>query len=250
MTKKFLVAAVLFVAINGAKAQDSSGAAPIQKKIIDLSNRANDHLLIQFGVDGWSTSGLASNLKPSGFSRHFNIYFLFDKPFKSNPHMSVAYGIGMGWSNIFFKDVYLDLKSTQSTLPITDVSTSASNHYKKFKLVTSYLEVPLELRWVANAENPNRGLKFAVGAKFGLLMKAWTKGKNALDATGKSIYGGSYIIKEQSKQFFNSTKVAGTVRIGLGHFSLDGSYQLTGLLKDGAGPTIRPYSIGLTLSGL
>jgi hypothetical protein len=29
-----------------------------------------------------------------------------------------------------------------------------------------------------------------------------------------------------------------------------GQYQITGLLKDGAGATIRPFTVGLTLSGL
>ena len=59
-----------------------------------------------------------------------------------------------------------------------------------------------------------------------------------------------YTMKEASKKFFNTTRISGMARIGFGHFSLYGSYQFTTLFKDGSGPEVRPFSIGLTLSGL
>jgi len=39
-------------------------------------------------------------------------------------------------------------------------------------------------------------------------------------------------------------------RVGLGHISVFASYQLTSLIKEGAGPKVKPYSVGITLSGL
>jgi len=57
-------------------------------------------------------------------------------------------------------------------------------------------------------------------------------------------------MKETSKKFFNSTRLVGIARIGFGHFSLYGSYQITTLFKEGVAAEIRPYSIGLTISGL
>ena len=42
----------------------------------------------------------------------------------------------------------------------------------------------------------------------------------------------------------------GTARIGIGNFSLYGAYQLTSLLKDGAGASIKPFEFGLCISGL
>jgi len=113
-----------------------------------------------------------------------------------------------------------------------------------------FLELPVEFRYAGNPMEPDKGFKFALGAKVGTILKAYTKGKNALDANGKTIYGGSYINKESDRRFINSTRLAVTARMGLGHISVDGSYQVTNFLKSGAGPTIHPYSIGLTLSGL
>ncbi|MDQ2753865.1 MAG: hypothetical protein M3R72_12655, partial [Bacteroidota bacterium] len=90
----------------------------------------------------------------------------------------------------------------------------------------------------------------ALGFKIGALINQHTKGKNAIDANGTTIFGPSYISKESNKRFINSTRVAATARIGFGNFSIDGSYQITNFLKQGVGPAIHPYSIGLTLSGL
>ena len=56
--------------------------------------------------------------------------------------------------------------------------------------------------------------------------------------------------KRAEKKFINNTRFAVTGRVGYGHISIDASYQVTSFLKPGAGPTIHPVAIGLTLSGL
>lgn len=224
---------------------------PNNKKIwqkIDLSNRPNDHLMLQYGWDSWGS--VPDSINTSGFSRHFNIYAMLDKPFKNNPHMSVGIGLGVGSSNIFFKDVYVNLKSQTTTLPFTNVVSSNANRYKKYKLTTVFAELPLELRFAGNPVTPDKGFKAALGVKVGTLLNQHTKGKNAIDATGATIYGTKYIEKENNKRYINSTRVAVTGRIGIGNFSIDGSYQVTSFLKQGVGPNIKPYSIGLTISGL
>ena len=60
----------------------------------------------------------------------------------------------------------------------------------------------------------------------------------------------SYTEKENSKKYFNGTRFMGTARIGYGIFSLYGGYQLGNVLKDVAGPPMRLYEIGISLSGL
>jgi hypothetical protein len=132
-------------------------------------------------------------------------------------------------------------------LPFTNVD--SANHFKKFKLTTIFAEAPIELRYSSNPESSNNSVKVALGVKVGALIKAFTKGKTLQDKNGNTI--NSYILKENDKKFFNSTRLAATARIGYGIFGIYGAYQITGFLKDGAGPTeIRPYSIGIYLSGL
>lgn len=213
---------------------------------IDLSNRSADHLMIQWGSDSWTNR--PDSVRTGGFSRHFNFYFMFDKPFKTSPKFSVAYGIGIGSSNIFFKNTYVDIKSNTARLPFTNVD--SSNHFNKFKATTIYAEIPVELRYYSNPANPNKSWKAALGVKVGTLLKSYTKGKNLENKNGASIYGPGYVVKESNKRFFNGTMLAVTGRIGYGIVSLDAGYQINSVLKDGVGPSMNKFSIGLTFSGL
>lgn len=213
---------------------------------IDISSRSADHFMIQFGGDSWS--GRPDSVRTGGFSRHFNFYFMVDKPFKTNPHFSVGIGAGIGTSNIFFNNTKVDIKSNAAKLPFTSVD--STDHFKKNKLTTIFLEAPVELRYFANPANPNKSWKAAIGVKVGTLLKAYTKDKNLVNKNGASIYGPSYVVKESNKKFINGTMLAVTGRVGYGIFSLDAGYQVTGVLKDGVGPSMHKFSIGITISGL
>jgi hypothetical protein len=257
--KKILCTAALFMSMQALFAQEVTPAtdttinvttAPqtrtprIPRTNVDLTNRGNDHLMIQFGADSWGNT--PDSIRTKGFSRHFNAYFLLDKPFKTNPKMSVAIGAGIATSNIFFENTYVDLKSTAARLPFTNLD--STDRFKKFKLTTVYAEAPVELRYSSNPAQPSKSVKVALGGKFGFLLGAHTKGKNLENRNGQSL--NNYIQKEKSKTFINSTRLSATARVGYGIFSIHGSYQITNMLKEGAGPEIRPYSIGLTISGL
>lgn len=257
---KFLLTAAFVISHIAANAQttDSTGNSPIvvnkastqtpkPKKDwskVNLSNRSNDHFMLQFGADTWT--GTNDSVSPSGFSRFFNAYVMLDLPFKNNPRFSVGIGAGVGSSNIFFEKTNVDIKAISNKLPFTRVDTV--DHFKKFKLTTIFLEAPIELRFVANPERNNKSWKIALGTKIGTLLKAYTKGKTLVNSSGNTV--NNYIEKRSDKRFFNGTRLALTARIGYGIFGLYGSYQITGVLKDGAGPNVRPYSIGITLSGL
>lgn len=238
--------------ISTAPANDSNAISSVQPAVkkkdwkkIDLSNRSNDHFMVQYGFDKWA--GTRDSISPKGFSRFFNAYIMLDKPFKTNPKLSVGLGVGIGSSNIFFDKTYVDVKSQSSTLPFVRVD--SVDHFKKFKLTTIYAEAPVELRYSSNPENANSSVKIALGVKVGTLLNAHTKGKVLQNKSGTTL--NNYIEKENSKKFFNSTRLAATARIGYGIFGIYGSYQITSFLKTGAGPAeIRPYSIGIYISGL
>jgi hypothetical protein len=77
--------------------------------MLDLSNRAADHFMIQYGADSWTNR--PDSVRTGGFSRHFNFYFMFDKPFKTNPKAERRLWCGIGSSNMFFKNTRVDIKS-------------------------------------------------------------------------------------------------------------------------------------------
>ncbi len=210
-----------------------------------LANRSKDHLLIQVGIDNWTNKN--DSINTTGLSRSFSMYLMFDFPFKNNPHMSVALGAGVSTSNIYFKDTYIDIAGRQANrLTFNDVS--KADHYKKYKLLTTYVEAPVEFRYLLNPDRPKKSLKFAIGGKAGLLVGAGTKGKNLLNGSGQAT--NSLILKEKSKKYFNSARISGLARVGFGSFSVFGTYQLNQFIKEGFGPDVRPYSVGIALSGL
>ncbi|MEP7279026.1 MAG: outer membrane beta-barrel protein [Bacteroidota bacterium] len=245
-----LFTTVLLIAAN-ASAQTPAKTDSTKKKKdwskVHLNSRANDHFMVQLGYDGWAP--LPDSIKTKGFSHSVNVYVMLDFPFKTDPRFSVGLGLGVSGSSIKFKNQQPNIIALSNTLPFTDYSgVNSANHFKKYKLATTYLEAPIELRFVGDPENSDRSWKVALGVKVGMLLNVHTRGKTLINATGGTI--NNYTEKESSKNFFNGTRLAGTARVGFGHISLFGQYQVTGLLKDGRGPSLHPYSIGITFSGL
>jgi hypothetical protein len=157
----------------------------------------------------------------------------------------VAIGPGISTDHIIFKNTHVGIKDLTTTFPFTNLSDT--DHYKKTKLATAYLEAPIEFRY---SQDPlhSTGFKWAVGLRIGTLLNAHTRSTKYESKAGTSL--NSATLKESSKRFFNKSRISATARIGLGHISLFGSYTLTPLIRDGAGPIVKPYTIGITLSGL
>ena len=209
-------------------------------------DRAGDHIMLQLSSDHWGGAPDSINSRIKSLSRGLNFYIMIDKPFKTDPRWGVAFGIGVSTSGMLFNKTKIDITGTSTLLPFSNLD--SSNYFKKYKLATSFLEVPIELRYTFDPERENKSWKAALGVKVGTMLNAHTKGKTLVNKSGTTI--NSYTEKEASKKYFNSTRLVATARVGIGHWSLFGAYTLTSFLKDGAGPSIKPYQIGLTLSGL
>jgi hypothetical protein len=214
-----------------------------KKTVID---RPGDHLMIQLTSDHWA--GVPDSIKShmQGLSRGLGFTFMLDKPFKTDPHWSVAFGLGINGSSVFFKNMAVDLKASGTKLPFNNLD--STDHFKKYKLVTVFAEVPIELRYTFNPAKESKSWKIALGAKIGTMLNAHTKGKTLQNKSGTTI--NSYTLKESKRTFLNGTRIVATARVGIGNFSLVANYQLTSLIKDGAGPDVRPYQIGICISGL
>ncbi|HVY76862.1 MAG TPA: outer membrane beta-barrel protein [Puia sp.] len=256
--KKLLSVVIVLLIGHAVLAQDSTKTekpvpaakpAPVKKNKItyeslNLANRPNDHFMMILGYDNWI--GKPDTIRTTGLSRSFAFYFMMDFPFKTDPHFSVGAGLGFSWSNVFFDKQQVLVEANNATLAFPDKTNT--DHFKKYKLVNTYVELPIELRYALNPENTNRSWKFALGVKPGLMLDAYTKGKNMLNQAGQLEQ--AYIEKESSKKFFNGSRVAATARVSYGFLGVFGQINITPLIKSGAGPIINPYTIGIVLSGL
>jgi hypothetical protein len=171
---------------------------------------------------------------------------MLDKSFKSNPKFSVAFGIGISTSNAFFENTRIAIEGTAPKLLFERLDTV--NRFKKYKLATTFAEIPLEFRYFSRPKTPNKSLKIAVGAKIGLLVNAHTKGKILQNRNGNQL--NDNIIKVNDKSYFNTTRISATARVGYGNFSIFSSYALSTLFKTSVAADIRPLQIGISLSGL
>jgi len=238
--KKIVLVVIAFASVTAATAQKK------KKDYGDVLTRAGDHIMLQLSSDHWmgAPDSINSHIKP--LSRGGNIYIMLDKPFKGTPQLSAAFGIGVSTSSIYFKTMSVDVRSLTTALPFNNLDTS--NHFKKYKLSTAFLEVPVELRFTFDPAKENKSIKLALGVKAGVLLNAHTKGKSPEDKNGNSI--NSYTEKENSKRFVNSSRFSATARIGYGHYSLFGSYQINSIFKTGTAADMKLLQVGLTLSGL
>lgn len=232
--KKIIFTLGLIAVSIGVFAQEGGST---MNKAVNRATHSRDFLMIQLSYDGWA--GAPDSIK-TGFNRGFNIALMYDFPFKKSP-LSMAAGLGVSTSGVFLKDHTLDIAGkvnpNKATFP-------ASTAYKKFKVATTYLEIPIELRYRSVPDNANKGFKAAIGVKVGALVNAHTKGKNTAPNGSKNFD------KDINKGFFNPWRFSGTARVGYGNFALFGSYSLNPMLKDNSDLDIRPYQIGICLSGL
>lgn len=238
MRKLFLF--LLTIAVSAAS------IAQVVPKKSTITEKSADHFMIQLGGNFWSGAADSVSSRLKGFNRSVNVYAMYDKKFKGNPKLSLGIGVGVGVANAYFNKMNVNITNNKNILPF--VRTDTGNNFKKYKLATAYLEIPLELRFSSNPQNPNKSIKAALGIKVGTLINAHTKGKGLRNSGGSSIAG--YTEKQSSKAYFNGTRIALTARAGYGLYSVFGSYSLTNLFKDGVAPATKTFQIGIAISGL
>ena len=218
---------------------------PIDGKM-DFSAKANDHFMVQLSSDHWLNAPDSIQSKTKSSSRGANVYVMYDKSFKGNPKFSIAFGVGIGTSNIYFDKMSVNINGTTPQLGFNNLDTVS--RFSKYKVSTAYAEIPIEFRFFSNPKNPNKSFKLALGAKVGTLINAHTKGKTLLNGSGTTI--NQFSQKITAKGYFNSTRIAATARVGYGNFSVFGSYNLTNMFKENVAADIKLLQVGICFSGL
>jgi hypothetical protein len=229
---KRLVVTALMLAPFWAQAQEvEKGGA----KKATVQKPSRDFFMFQLNYEGWVKP---DSIKTKGIGRGANVYLCYDFPIKKS-NFSFAAGIGIGTANIYLADQ--QIRNTDTGVADVRFGPETTINYKRYKMTTAYLEAPFELRFFGNKENRNAGFKAAIGMRVGTLLGTHVKGK---EENTKINY------KENSKKGIDTWRFGATLRLGYGNFTLMGTYNLTKLYKDGQGPEITPYSIGICLTGL
>lgn len=143
-------------------------------------------------------------------------------------------GLGLQWDNYRFdNDVILSMDDDTLGFdtPLPDRS------YKKSKLLTTYLTVPLFLEFQTNNNNTINSFHIAAG-----VIAGWRIGSHT-----KVVYDGRNKNKEREDFYTNPFRGDAAVRIGWGKINLYGAYNLIPLFKDDKGPELYPFNVGIQI---
>ncbi|WP_345078900.1 outer membrane beta-barrel protein [Nemorincola caseinilytica] len=244
MRKILAVIALMVVCATRVSAQNGYSINVSSKDSLpQITKSARDFVLVQFGYASWNkeTSDTAKvNTKP--FAYTFNAFLCYDFPIKKSK-LSFAAGLGISTTSIYMDKQVLYTSDTGVGGYDANFMKDSITGYKRYKFNTAYLQAPFELRYFSNINNRNKGFKAAIGLQVGTLLGAHTKGL-------RSVEGTNIKDKVSTKRYISPWNFAATARVGWGNFSIFGSYNLTNVFKDNAGPTLTPMSVGICLTGL
>lgn len=183
-------------------------------------------------------------------SRTANVYYQYEFRIL-NSNFSFVPGIGLSMERFKFGNDYTIGYSSNTSGEVIMIppANAAVPNIQKSMLITNYIDVPLEIRFTLNPDDPSRSLKTAIGGRIGYLYDSFSKIKYKENTETKKL---------KDKQDFNLNKIRYglTGRIGFGSFSIFGYYNLSPLFEENKGlkdnnstyNNFPTYTIGISMA--
>lgn len=151
-------------------------------------------------------------------------------------NVNLGTGIGLSWYHYNLRGSYSLQPNVDYTFAVAD-----SLNYSKNRLNACYVNIPLFLEFNTNNNDADKSFHFGAGAQFGYnVFKNKLKQKYELD-------GETYKRKIKDDFNVNPFKIDLITRIGYGDFTIFGTYSMTTLFEKGKGPTLYPFTAGISL---
>lgn len=204
MYKRFSVL-VFILMLLGVKAQEAE------------NNTLEKYLEDQFYV------GLTYNFilnKPNSVKQQnlsYGILGGFIKDIPLNKERDFALGLGLGYG---VNSYYTNLRAINSSPGIIYEDLNSSDSYKRNKLETHVIEVPLELRWRNSTPYEHRFWRIYAGIKFGYIVGSRSK----------------FVTDNSKDSFYNADtrnfRYGLMLNVGYNTFNIHAYYALTDLFED------------------
>lgn len=225
MKQSFLVFAFFIVAFV-ASAQTKTDS-------VKYENKRQDMMYIDLSYERLNNT--PDGIKQRWFNRGIGVGFMYDQPLAKSA-VSLAIGVGFSSQNIYGngqpREALVDSQIVSTLEPF-----NTALKYTRNKFVTSYLDIPFELRFRFKPTSQGYSWKFAVGAKVGYLFDVHTTFVNA---------GGKYKVFNYSN--FTQWRYGVELKAGYGKAQAFVYYPLTYLFEDGPSQKIKPLTIGIQLT--
>jgi hypothetical protein len=245
MIRKGIVLALLFAGFFASIDSYSQDTEPVEKKKSKGRPDIPGTFVVEFGFN--QPVNRPDSLFDLGFwgSRTINIYYQYDVRI-GNSKFSVHPGVGFGLERYKLNNYY--------TLGyVTDVNTKtvefvpAWTDYpgvKKSMIVANYIDIPLEIRFSTNPEDPGRSFRASIGGRVGYLFDSFTKIKYKNEGETKKI-------KDKQNFNLNDFRYGAFVKIGGGNFSVFCHYNISPVFQKDRGPQkteMNNLTVGISLS--
>ena len=202
---------------------------------------------VGLGINGYLNSMNKIDV-PSGYnfldldyskSINVSINFLEQKIPLWKRHINIVTGMGLDISNYRFSEKNYKLLPDSSFISaVRDTAFS----YKKNKLVTTYLTIPLLLQFDTDPLGKhNRTIHLSAGLV----------GSMRIGSHTKQVYEkGNTFSRPKTRDDFNLNPFgcSAMLRAGYGNIDIYASYSLTTLFRNNQGPQLYPFTIGITLA--
>ena len=198
------------------------------------------------GANGWLTSDNKTAMPSDyenmaidyGASRIFNVNFMFYGADVFNRRLYVSPGFGFTWNSYKFNNNIQISTGGDTTMFMTD----SVRKFEKFKLRTSYLEVPLVVG-LRLGDADNNPLTIEAGLIGGLNLNNVVKQKYITDGT-------RYKDRIRDDYNINPFRLDATARVQIGGFGIFARYGLQSLFQDGKTQEVYPFSVGISLGSV
>jgi len=174
----------------------------------------------------------------TGKSINVNIWFFMQRLNLIKHHVHLKYGLGLELNNYRYNSSISYLKENPFVTGVAPAPTifRDSISFKKNKLATDYVTVPLMLSYSTHPYDQHKGFSISLGVSAGYLYSQ--RNKQVSENRGKEKTKGGIGVEQFKFSYVGE--------VGLGPVRLYGSYSPNSLFKNQL--DMRPYTLGIRLS--
>ncbi len=227
----------IFLLLIGVAAFTFSGISQNEATIDSTGKMMNEQIILDINWLSWLNYPSEINLKPT--SGEFILSYLHPIMGKKS-NFSFAMGLGLSTQNIKY-DAYISNSVYDEP---TFILFNDSITFKKNKLTTVFIDVPLEFRLRTKNNIHRKNFKLTLGGRIGYLLKSYHKyvGDEYRFNTGTTTR-----FKEYNIPYLNKLHYSVFAKVYYGKLGLNVNYSLSKLFEKQFTPEIVPVSIGLSM---
>jgi hypothetical protein len=175
------------------------------------------------------------------YNNGFNMAFMYDVPFSPTSHVSVAIGLGFSTQSYYSRyNIVSDSVGDGGTY--SNWERVQDTAIKNNKFSTSYIELPVELRYRSTPNSKGFSWKFAVGAKVGYQFDAHSKTTRINPFNGEKEKYKAYVFPDVQEWRYGLY-----VRAGYGKVNFTCFYSMSPFFIENQGPEMNQLSVGISL---